>query len=220
VKKNRILLLAGLVLSGMQSHAMHRSSHNQKNDSNLDQNITHSVSYIYYPSDNNICLSSGHAALECNGQSHMLGVDSKGSIIHREKTLTDVITKAQNNGQPFFRFVFKANEQQADTTFASISQANPGRTCSDKALYPLKKANICSVPFPINISPLMSATYLTGSKMLGCNNVETIEYYGNPSLTKSTLKMLKGPFTELATIGAAVGVAALNAWFISSIISD
>jgi hypothetical protein len=57
----------------------------------------------------------------------------------------------------------------------------------------------------------MTAAYLASGKKLGLNRVSKIEYYGNPSLKNSVVKMLQGSLNE-------VGFIALNSYSVWNLV--
>jgi hypothetical protein len=157
----------------------------------IDTNNDKSVSFIYYPASEFI---TGHAELEVNGNSRSL------HSLYFPKELSTMIDKSQKDGMPFFRFVFKANDDQIQTVARSLSVGRSVWPCSRAVLTVLDRAKICSVPSPFNLTPLLAASYLITGKGLGLNNVSRIEYYGNPSLIKSIAKIVPGVVMESCVI--------------------
>jgi hypothetical protein len=193
----QLFLAVLLVLSGMQNHAMEENAAVPKSPS---------VSLIYYPSVG--VLLPGHVELEVEGLSWTLV-----PAFNRSKLLADMIEHSTKDGKPFFRFVLEANSEQMQTIQKSMSTKISKITCGRGALYPLEQANVCSVPSPLNLSPLLTAAYLMGAKKLGRNNVVNVEYYGNPSLKESVMKMLPGTIYEIMLIG----YVPIAAWYMKKI---
>lgn len=177
-----LFLIAALCLGNLDTWAM------------IDApDMASSCSIVYYPSGDPCFM--GHTELELEG--HSLNMIDGDPLI---TPFTRLVAKSMNNGQPFYRFVFDASDDQRERAWEAACDAIYLGTCSSKALYPLSVAGVCSVPFPIAISPLTSALYLIGSKQLGMNNIKKIEYYGNPSLMQSVIKMLPGVSFEAGLI--------------------
>jgi hypothetical protein len=158
----------------------------------MDQRFSKSektLSFIYYPRGNFVPV--GHAEMETGGTIWNGGYSSR--------LLTKAIASATTHGLPFFRFVLKAKSDQTPKIEIDqyIYKSRDSITCSRAALYPLSKMSAISIPFPINMSPLSTALYLTAGTALRINGVKRIEYYGNPSLTSSLVKMLPGIAVEM-----------------------
>lgn len=154
-------------------------------------NTGNSVSFIYYPTSHSLI---GHVELEINGKSWDLVKNPMG------KNFQEMLTKATNDGEPFFRFLFNANSHQIQSAQANLRQKNGYYICSRVACHVLQEAGISHVPEPFNLTPLLAATYLMTGKKTGLNNVQSIEYYGNPSLLESILKIAPGITIETLTI--------------------
>lgn len=163
-----------------------------------------SVSFIYYPTGRN-APPMGHAELEVNGSSWTL----LGDTTYGKRPLNKLIAKAGDTGMPFFRYIFDVNFDQIKEVKKHIYKNKWAISCSQAALYPLEKAEICWVPFPLNVSPLLTAAYLKSGKELHLNNVKQIEYYGNPSLIKSILKMLPGIAIESVILSLPIMIKVL-----------
>jgi hypothetical protein len=189
------LLVTALLFVGISLHAMD-DYHLDLMEKNLIERNDSSVSYIYYPKI--------HAEIEVEGTAY----DRVGA---RSRPLQDMIEKSTSDGHPFLRFVFKTKPEQVENIKKYIDEGSWGISCAMRALEPLEKAGICSVPFPISFSPLWSAAYLASGKKLGLNNVSKIEYYGNPSMLKSILKMLPGASYELVAGSVLCQSAVLKA---------
>jgi hypothetical protein len=177
--KNQTLIIVSLSFLALHCHAM---------EGDLEAaNSGKSVSFIYYPS---AYKGIGHAEVEVNGDSWCLigGGPSRN--------LNEMINKSTSDGMPFFRFVFKADSGQIQKVAEIIPSMNNVTFCSRAALAPLGRARICSVPLPFNASPLLAASYLAIGKKLGLNNVNSIQYYGNPSCIESASKMMPGVLLE------------------------
>ncbi|MGB8468316.1 MAG: hypothetical protein WCE21_04885 [Candidatus Babeliales bacterium] len=158
------------------------------------------VSFVYYPTTHEVPL--GHAELEVEGNFWTLVTGHS----YGKRSAKDAIAKTQNNGLPFFRFILKADAEQIRIIKESIHEERCMIICSRAALHPLGQAGVCSVPFPINISPLATATYLKIGTLCKLNNVQKIEYYGNRSTATRVKNMLLGPTFEIVSIA---GVAYL-----------
>ena len=164
-----------------------------------------SLSFIYYPSTS-LDVDAGHAELEVEGESWNF-IDSCS-----KKSLRNMINKATQDGFPFVRFVLKAEPNQIckiqgiikGPGQGIIKENVPEYSCSRGALAPLAEAGVCMVPLPFNISPLLSAAYLIAGRGLRLNNVQKIEYYGNPYMHENIKKMIPGVVGEVVLIGAAV----------------
>jgi hypothetical protein len=193
------LLLAGLALCFLQSQAM-----------NQDAAVAEAtVSYIYYPSQVTL-VGVGHAELEVKGCSWMLFSNSGSG--KSSKPLSAMIDKSTRDGLPFLRFVFQVTPEDAAIVEKAIAETEGSRiSCSVGALSPLTEAGVCSIPAPLTISPLLSAAYLMACKTAGINNIKKIEYYGNPSMTNSALKMLSGVANEAFLIGYIASVTGIVA---------
>lgn len=175
------------------------SCHSMEQDHQLD---THSVSFVYYPTGRDFPL--GHAEVEVDGNSWTLVTDrSYGS-----RPLKEMIDKSTDDGFPFFRFILEAEQQQIEKLKKSIEHKRWAINCTRAALRPLSEANICSVPLPFNISPLLTGLYLATGKKLKLNGVRRIEYYGNPSLKESCIKMCLGSIYE----AIFTGVGCVGLW--------
>lgn len=164
-------------------------------DCDIEAQSENSVSFIYYPAARE--YPKGHAELEIAGTSW-----NKIDFKHYEKKqLRNMIAKSTEDGFPFFRFLFKAESGQIRKIQDFVETKDTLEfICSRIVLAPLHEAGVCSVPMPFSISPLLTAAYLTTGKKLGLNNVQKIEYYGNPSLKQSLVKIVPGVLTESAIL--------------------
>ena len=178
------VLALGLIVFCRPIHAMQQAPQEDQSSKN------DSVSYIYYPTCT--AFPIGHADFEVNGMARSSYLGHTSSC-----NMTDMIQKSKNDGLPFFRFSFKAEPNQVGIIKKSLAEERFHASCSTGALYPLHNAQVCFVPMPFTMSPLASAAYLTAGKKLGLNNVQSITYYGNPSLRKSVRKMLPGFTVEM-----------------------
>jgi hypothetical protein len=202
--QNQKLFLVWLLFSVVHSNAMER---------NHGLNTPNSVSFIYYPSGRE--CPNGHAELEIEGDSWTLLTDQH----YGKKCLQDMIGKSTQDGWPFFRFLLNAEQSQIEKMRDIIAQKRAAYNCSRAALAPLAEAGICSVPLLFNASPLLAAAYLMAGQKLGLNNVQKIEYYGNPSMKQSIAKMLVGASIEVGMV-ASVGFCCYVGWQVSQCLQE
>lgn len=160
-----------------------------------------SLSFIYYPTGRRVPL--GHAGLEVAGDVWQLLEEGK----FKSRPLRKSIISATSYGKPFFRFVLSADTEQLQEVKQCIQKNQWLMNCTTAALYPLAKAGICTVPLPLSIFPVYTALYLKAGAMLGLNNVERIEYYGNPSFKESLIKIAPGIIVENVPLICALWVA-------------
>ena len=117
-------------------------------------------SYIYYPGQHEMPV--GHAGFAFDD-----AVDCE--VNQDTKSLREIIEKKRRKKMlSFFRFTFDVNSHEFEKigkiirTPEYILQDN----CSVRALKPLVDAGVCSVPFSVSMSPLLTAAYLTYGKKL------------------------------------------------------
>jgi hypothetical protein len=185
-------------------HRDHDDSSSGKAESSLpamDQRFSQTektLSFIYYPTRREAPI--GHAKMEVGG----IVWNLMAGGTYGNRSLAETIASATTCGYPFFRFVFTANADQERNIKQYIYESKWSTNCTRAALYPLSKVGATSVPFPINVSPLATALYLKTGAVLGTNNVQRIEYYGNPSAADNLVKMLPGTLAEAAMLSAFI----------------
>ena len=182
-------------------------------------NTERSVSLLYYPSIT--CRGgTGHVKLEINGMAYnrtgIFPAPFPAPELH-DRPLKTLIHKATHvGGKPFFRFVFDVDTIDTTTIprlldYIKIKPSFYDGTCSYGAASPLRKTGICSIPAPLSIFPLTTASYLVMSNKFGLEDkIKKIEYYGDPSPLKN-LHIVPGVLVELAA--SIISVAMIGAGF-------
>jgi len=185
------LLFMILIVWAMQINAMDPGY-------GLDQNIPQSVSYIYYPAQQ--CLPFGHAGFA-------FGEYIDFELNQNTTSLKRAIEKTtKKNGYPFFQFTFDVTSDEFEKmgkiirTLDYIFQDN----CSVRASKPLIDGGICNIPFPVRISPMLTAAYLASGKQLRSNRVSEIKFYGNPSMIKNIATMAPGITLESLVMSSPI----------------
>lgn len=199
MQNQKLLFLVWVFLSSLYASAM---------DQNHEIDIHHSVAFIYYPSARE--YPKGHAELEIEG----ISFNKIGIGRYEKKQLRNMIAKSTEDGFPFFRFLIKVDSDEIrKVQYCAEQEYSMEFICSRIALAPLRAAGLCSVPLPFSMSPLLTAAYLTAGKKMGLNNVQNIEYYGNPSLKQNLIKIVPGMLIE-TTVLAGLGY---SSWVMYSI---
>lgn len=162
-----------------------------------------SVSFLYYPSGSVIW---GHVKLEVNNTAHAAVCRFGGRCgIGYTRKFNELKASSKTNGYLGIRYKFKVNRQQLAIINKSIKKGTYF-TCSHGALTILSKAKVVSVPFPISLSPLLSAIYLYRAKKLGDCNIDRIKIYSNDNNRLLMLKTVTGVFLETLLLVTCVSL--------------
>ncbi len=157
------------------------------------------VSYVYYPSMDSFLLP-GHTELEIEGNTHTLMT----TYSNHGKPLSKMIKASTNeNGLPLICFHISTTPHQLRDLKENVLNIQSG-LCSVGVAKALSKHGEYSIPLPLNLSPLLSAAYLTGSHFLGSSRVKKIDIYaGNDPLTNFK-KIMPGIIIESLAICGAI----------------
>ncbi len=127
---------------------------------------------------NGAFIGASHSEIQVDGRIYFL----VAKRLIRSRSAEHAEYRARNGASlPFVRFWFRMTPRELDCIRQQVrkqTQEFPPNTCMGSVAQVLARQGNFSIPYPICISPLLSAAYLSSSRVIGNPKLRRIEHVG------------------------------------------